>query len=254
MATDVSPIILPGEAVTGVRTVADGTAQSLYARGTTYGDGFVYPVGSQRQNLAGEGSYWVYTSAAPGTTIAYGSGGTQTSFLDTVAFLVVKNNNPSSSKKRVFLDYLKILVSGTVPAAATSTQFAVKCDTGSRTPTANFTGPTTPVGANSTSVAFGTQVWCPSANTITVPAVQSARVVGRGSLRQVISVTLDEYVLKFGSDDLVGLTNGAGAGRFGGNCAAVILQPQEFAIVHLWQPSATTSPLTCEIELTGWER
>lgn len=251
MASQVQSFLLAQEGL----PAAVGDTGTPAQRGSKYGDTFTLPLGSARQNMALEGTYWTALAAAPGSTVAYGSGGTQASFSDITGFVVVKNNNQAGSKLRTSLDYMKIMVSGTVPAAATSVQYAIKCDTGPRTPTGAVSAATAVVGASSAPAPFATQVWFPNAGVPTIPAVQSARVIGTGTLRQVIPVTLDEYVLKFGSDDVgIGLQSGSTVGRFGGNAPPVVLAPQEFAIIHLWLPSATTNPLTCQIELAGWER
>lgn len=223
-------------------------------RGDGFGGLMATLVGSPRHALSGEGSYNVATNPTPGTAVVYGSGGTQTSFSSTVGFVVYKNNAQSGVPQplQMYLDYLRILVSGTVPAAATSTQFAITIDTGNRAPTANNTL-VTPVNLNFRSGRGPAgQVWIPNAGTITVPAAVNSRLVARGSLRQAISVTLDEYILRFGAQDgSPAVAGGTGVGRYASDAPPVVLGPQEFCIVHLWQPSATTSGLSVEIE-TGW--
>lgn len=223
---------------------------------TPWGDAFVNPVGGIRHALAGEGSYCVTTTPTPGTAVAYGSGGTQASFSDTVGFIVIKNNSQPSVPNpiNVYLDYLRMLISGTVPASATSTQYAIAIDTGSRLPTANFTL-LTPANTNfRSSRGSVAQVWVPNAGTITIPANTNRRLVGRGSLRQAISVTLDEYELRFGADSAGPAVSGQSVGRSVSTCAPVILGPQEWCVIHLWQPSGATNALSCELDMGHWER
>jgi hypothetical protein len=228
--------------------------QEQEVRGDGYGGLMATLVGSPRHALAGEGSYNIATTPTPGTAVAYGSGGTQASFSSTTGFVIYKNNGQPGVPQplQMYLDYLRILVTGTVPASATSTQFAITIDTANRAPTANFSL-LTPVNMNFRSGRGPVgQVWIPSAGIPTVPAAVNARLVARGSLRQAISVTLDEYILRFGAQDgSPAVAGGTGVGRYASDAPPVVLGPQEFCVIHLWQPSAVTNALSVELE-TGW--
>lgn len=225
------------------------------ARGSRYGEAYVLTMVPTKHMLADEGSYFVTTNPTPSTLIAYGAGGTQTTFSDTVGFLVIKNNASAIDGRRVYLDYLKILVGGTVPATATSTQVAIRVDAAGkdRTPTAN-SSLLGPVNVNADdSTGSQAQIWAPNAGTITVPAASgSARLVSRGTLKVGISVTLEEYLLAFGCVD--GPSAGVAAQTQVDRSPPMVLGPQQFAVIHLWQPGAATNPLSFEFELAHWER
>lgn len=238
-------------------TIADG--EQIEMRANAYGDQIAGAVVATKHLLADEGSYLVATNPTPETLIAYGTGAatTQGAFSDTISFMVVKNNFVASDRnaRTLFLDYLKIQIAGSVPATATSTQFAIKIDTKDRTPT-SLSSLITPVNVNLGIDRVGAQVWCPAAGLTVVPASgASARLVSRGSLRQLISVTLEEYELRFGAVDGPGSMAAAGAGRFVTTAPPIILNPQEFAVIHLWQPSASgNNALSFEFELGMWAR
>jgi len=246
---------------TGYRFVSEllptPTADNGQARPRTnrYGDQYTNIMNGSRHNLVKAGMYHLFTNPTPSTAIAYGSAGTQATFSDTAAFMVVKNNNALSdpAPKDLCLDYLRLLVNGTVPASATSTQFAIKIDNVSRVPSANFSL-LAPVNARLRSTAGQPKLWVPSAGVPTVPASgESARLVSRGTLRSVISVTLDEYVMRFGGIDGAGAASASGAGRYPSDAPPVVLGPQEYAVIHLWQPGGATNPLSFEFELGCWE-
>jgi hypothetical protein len=262
MATDTILDLTTAELLPSSK-IADGTTPGIVAtRGNGYREPFVLSPIPTTHLLAAEGSYFVATPTTPGTAVAYGSAGTQASYSDTTAFCVVQNTAAAGSGRKLFLHYLKILVSGTVPASATSTQFSVTIDNANRAPTANATLLAAAAGTvggvscpNLSAAQPPVNVWVPNAQVPTVPASGAqAHIVARGSLRQSISVTLDEYVLHFGGPDGPGANSSASVGRFVGSAPPVCLNPQEYCVIKIWQPSAVTNPLTCEIELTGWVR
>lgn len=225
-------------------------------RFSKYGDAINLMMGGPRHSLAAEGSYFVTTNPTPGTAVAYGSGGTQTSFSALAGLFVIKNNAPTSVPNPInlFLDYIRLHVTGTVPASATKTAFAVTIDTGNRTPTANFTL-LTPLCTNFRSArgSIG-QIWVPSAGIPTVPAAVNSRLIANGCIKQAISVTLDEYMIKFGGSDGINGQAAQTVGRFCTDAPPVVLGPQEYAVIHLWQPSAATNALSVEFEIGHWER
>lgn len=225
--------------------------QTVNLRGNQYGDSVSVLAQGTKHQLTREGSYFVCTTPTPGTAVAYGSGGTQASFSATTAFVVVKNND---SAKRLYLDYIKMLVAGTVPASATSTQYAGKIDNVSRAPSAGASL-LVPVNLNLGQTNPNVQIWVPNAAVPTVPAEGgSVRLVERGTARVGISVTLEEYLFVFGANDIAGGVIHSAAGRFVTNLPPVMLNPGEFYVHHLWQPSGATNALSSEIVVTGWTR
>lgn len=229
-------------------------ANEVEMRCDPYGNQAVNVFLGTKHNLTDEGCYVVATTPTPGTAVAYGSSGTQTSFSDTTGFVVWYNGAQATldNAPRMYLDYLRILVSGTVPASSTSTQFAIKIDSISRAPTANATQ-ITPVNLllATPNATYG-KFWVPSAGVPTVPASgPNARLVSRGTLRTGISVTLEEYELRFGTVDGVAGGVQSAAGKFVNTAPPVVLGPGESAVLFLWQPSGATNALSCEIE-TAW--
>ncbi len=219
-----------------------------------FGDIYALGVMPTDHVAADEGSYWVATNPTPSTGVAYGSGGTQATFADAAAAFVWKNNASAADGIRMYLKYVRMILGGTIPASSTSLQFAVKVDNGNRVPTANATAitpvnPNMDIGAGSGAPAG--VVYVPNGGIPTVPAAVSARLIGRGSLRQVIPVVLDELELRFGAVDGPGAVVATGAGRYVTSAPPVVIGPQQFALLHLWLPSGTTSPLTFEFE-TAW--
>ncbi len=235
------------------QAVVDAT--EMYERVDAYGSPMIGVMSSTKHLLTDEGSYMVATNPTPSTPVAYGSGGTQATFSDTAGFMVWKNNSSPLNPVSMFLDYLRLIVGGTVPASATSTHFAIKIDNVSRIPTSNASQ-ITPVNLNlRSSRLVNGQLWVPNAAVPVVPASSAgARLVARGTLRSVISVVQDEYELRFGSVDGVGAMAAAGAGRYVTAAPPIVLGPQEYAVLYLWQLSGATNPLSVEFESGWWER
>ncbi len=226
-------------------------------RGTSYGEQYVASILNTKHGLTDEGSYVVATNPTPGTAVAYGNGGTVAAFADTTAAFVWRNNSSPVNPVSMYLDYLRLIIGGTVPASATSTHFAIKIDNANRAPTSLGTQ-ITPQNLNlrSSRIVSG-QLWCPltGGNAPVVPAASAnARLVARGTLRSVISVVQDEYELRFGAVDGPGGMAAAGAGRFITSAPPIVLGPQECAVICLWQPSGATNPLSFEFETGWWER
>jgi hypothetical protein len=222
--------LLPGSAA------ADGQADFLRAdrrRGL-----FVNSLVPTKHLLSAEGSAWALCNPTPGTAVTYAL---QQTFSDTVGFMVVKNNDPAGGRM-VTVDYLK-LVTVAVGASATSVEWAIKIDTSNRAPTAGSTL-LTPSNTRQTG-APAAQVWVPNAASLTVPASVSARLVGRGTIRSVIPVA---------RVDGPGLSAATTAGVYADHAPAFTLQPQEFAVIYLWEPAVATTAPSFEFELAGWDR
>jgi len=140
-----------------------------------YGETCVYNVVPKMHAASDEGSYFAITTPTPGTKVDYGSAGTQTSFSDTVPFMLIKNNDALGGK-RIYLDYLKLIqIGGTAPASTTSVQMAVKIDNINRQNTAGTLTTLTPVSANMDSglVSIG-QWFIPAGAVATIPGGTSA--------------------------------------------------------------------------------
>jgi hypothetical protein len=227
-------------------------------RASRYLEQLVQPVVLTKHVLADEGAYFLATNPTPGTAIAYGSAGTQAAFSDTVPFFLIKNN-AALGGKRTYLDYLKLLESGTAPATTTSVQVAIKVDSANRFPTsaASTFQAITPVNVNADdSTQPSTQLWVPNGAVATIPASSgSARLVARSQLKGGPTLSLDEYKLAFGVVDIASdggyLTTVA---SYASRSAPIVIGPQEYAIIHLWFPGGATNPFSFEFELGLWER
>lgn len=225
-----------------------------------YGDARTESIVPTKHVLADEGTYYVATNPTPGTGVAYGSGGTQTSFSDTVPFLIIQNTDTqtNSTNKRIYLDYIKIIqFSGTAPASTTSVQLAAKVDTALRTNTAGTMTTITPVSVNCDmpSSPIG-RLLCPAGAVATIPAASSAaRIVGREQIKGGPTLLLDQYNLSFGCVDVA---TGGGylttVAAYNSRMAPVVLGAQQSLVLHLWLPAGATNPFTFEFEAGWWER
>ena len=228
-------------------------------RATQYGDQIMQAVGGWRHALADEGSYFVATNPTIGTAVAMNA--VVTAFSDTTGFFVIYNSsNENEGGQRVYLDYLKLkLVSA--GTSTTVTDIAVVLDNIPREPTtaANRTL-LTPVNVNG---CFSNGAWavpmCYSVSAaMTIPASSGAsRIVSRASIPWR-HVSRDTCTIQFGGMKQVqtgGLT-GAKATAISSataNCPPVVIGPQQWVVIHLWNPGAGGGP-TYEFELTWWER
>jgi hypothetical protein len=198
----------------------------------------------------------LYTRTTGGTPIATGTSvPTGASIPATTPLIVVKNNSPIGSGIRTWVHSLNIVqIGGTVPASVTSVQAAVVVDSGDRTPTANLTL-ATPNNVVIGGRASTSQVWQCNAGNLTVPAASSAAITtARRQIRSGITVLLDEYELRFGSEAPVTKMPTAVVGSFATSLPALVIQPQHFALIYLWFPGGATNAFTHEYEMVLSER
>ena len=223
-----------------------------------YGSVIAELLSATKHGLADEGAYFVATNATPGTAQAYNI---QASFSDTTPFMYLFNKDQpaNSANKRIYLDYVKIIVT---TAAATGTQayYAVKADA-ARAITTNNTATITAVNSNMDS---GTQsiatLNAQNSGTASVIAAasSSARIVARGGFGG-ITIVGDELVMMFGTCDpgaYPGLTaaQATAPGRKVSVSPPIILGPQQSATIQLWFPGNATTGLSYEFEAGWWER
>lgn len=232
-------------------------------RGSRYNEIYVQNVVPSKQVLADEGSYFVGTNPTPGTAVTFATIAGATSYVNTVAFCVFKNNDNAGNPKakRTYLDTIRLILMGTAPATTTVMHYAVVLDNAIRIPTAgsvSVTGQNVNMDDNNTPV---TQLWTYSAGVATVPAASgSARIVGRGSVQTSLGITGDEYVIQFGAQDQHGAQSGltavraAAAAKMTSCTAPVVLGPQQFCVIHLWWLTVTTTAPGFEYEFAWWER
>lgn len=161
-----------------------------YARATRWGEQIVAPLGSKMYQYADDGSYFIATNPTMGTGIA--GIAASTSFDATEHLLHIRN---TSSTKRVYLDFIDLVVTA-AGAAGTTTGFTMTMDSGTTRYTSGGSSitPVSPNEALSTSfdgtMKFGALV----------TTAASADVVPLGDflVRTVIKVVGDSYRFTFG--------------------------------------------------------
>ncbi len=239
-------------------TVPD--TQNVKMRTSREGALYVQSISPGKQVLCEEGSYFVTTNPTPSTAIAYGSAGTQATFVDTVPFIqVINTGNPGDPNAPiVYLDYLRLIISGSVPASTTAIHMAGKLDNGFRAATAGTPAANTPVSANMNlaTVKPAAVVVTHSAAVATIPAASSAaRLVNRAQLKGGPILSLDEYAMQWGMTDAPsqgGYLTAVAA--YTSRLAPVGIGPGQSYTMYLWALSAITNPISYEFELGHWER
>lgn len=182
---------------------ADNPASDVAQRGSDYGERWSYNPLVGKYPFVLEGSYFCARTPTPGTGVSFT---TATSFSDTATPLAW-GNLAISSTKRVWLDFMKIIVT-TAQASATTAQFAVKIDTVNRTVNGtNHSTTAVPYNPfNGSIVTFNYQ----NSSTATVLNASSsaAQVVAEGAANG-LDILGDVYYLEFGQKMLasgIGLT------------------------------------------------
>lgn len=241
----------------------DNLVESAPARFSRYNEQMAISLTPTKHPLADEGSYFIGTNPTPGTGIAMTI---STAFSDTVAMFAIKNqdNKSNQASKRIYLDYIRLMLFGTPPTAQVSRQFAFKRSKATdREPTsaANKTV-ITPVNMASGSgrSPIARLLSYSGVAAMTVPAsLASDEVVGRCSIPTGIGIAGDEYVIKFGADagvSVQGLTAAKAVvpGRYVTHAPPIIIEPDEWLVVHEWCLTEATNGPTFEFEIGWWER
>lgn len=228
-----------------------------------YGSGFVDRSGgvvsdaimSTKHGIADLGQFFVTTNPTPGTALAYQI---QTSFLDTAPILYLQNNDVVGGK-RVYVDYIKIVVS-VAAAAGVNAFYAITTDQAPRALSTDHRTALTPVNPNTGSVSTSILLVNGQSNATAsaYAAAASPRVMARGSFGG-LTVVGDELIIDFGADDITpysGLTAAQATcpGRKVSSSPPLVLAPQTCATVALWFPSNSATGLSYELEIASWER
>lgn len=244
------------------RTLPTQTADAAYPqlRADRYGNLVTNVAGFSRQQAADEGSYFVTTNAAIGTG---NQAALTTSHSATGAFMYLFNNNSASSGIRVYLDYIKLGLTGTAPATTTVMYLDFIADSAARTPTAGSPAALTPVNVNMDSgTASNLQVkMATGGSNMTVPTTTTTqRLVAQAIIPTSLGITGDEYAVFFGGSDTAGSAGGGtavratAAARISTNCAPIILGPQQSLIISRWWLTETTTAPTFYLEMGHIER
>lgn len=237
--------------------VGDGV--STQARASRYGEPYVLPLFTTKHALADEGSYFTAMNATPGTGIAQTAA--VTSFTDTIAFMVIKNNAAVGSNVRLYLDRLKLILTASATAIA-SVDFLVKLDTIDRSPTTASTGTTlTPVNVNMDDSSASNAViiaYNATASMTVAASSASARKVTRAHAATGLGFAGDSLIVQFGATEAsstMGLTavRAVGASQTVCEAAPVIIGPQQTAVLYRWSLTEAAA-VSYEYELSWFER
>ncbi len=165
-----------------------------------------------------------------------------------------------TSGKRIYFDYIKLILAGAAPATPVSMEFAFALDTVTREPSAANRTLLTPKNVNSAvavaSIAQTSQYLAANAFTVTAPT-GNVRYL-RAHIPTGLGITGEEYIVKFGGEDL-GATPGATAtrsamtARLSWYCAPLIIGPGQSRVIHQWWLTETTTIPTFELEMGWWE-
>lgn len=247
----VNPFLQVARAKTAYSASADGA--SVLPRVSGYGEQFVQPLHGKLQALADEGSYFLDRNPTPGTGLA--TIAAPTALDDTKPFILLMNQAAAtlSPSRRIYLDYLKLIVTAAGTAGA-SINVSVKIDAAGVDRYTSGGSAITPVNPNmDSSATTNARV---HAGALVTTAANGARLVGHQLIRKVIPVVGDTYYLNFGAP-----TGPVGGSASDGTAAAqltfpmppVIIGPGQQALIHLWLPSQSAAS-SYEVELGFWER
>ena len=175
--------------------LGDNTQGGAPNRSSWYGDAYQVPVGTGRNGVADEGSYFTGVNATLATAIA---GHVAPALADnattpTKALLHVFN----AGERNITIDYLKLALE-VVNASSTSTNFVVFLDNLGSTGRSSGGTAITPVScrsdgpfSTSASVYFGAVV---------VASNSTVKKIAQWTVRPVIAVAEDQYHFRFGAD------------------------------------------------------
>lgn len=188
-------------------------------------------------------------NATPGTGLAEAI---KTSFADTAAALVLRNNGAAGLIRPRFVR----LINTVVPASGTRSEARLALDTGVTRVSSGGTALTAKNRDMSSGVTTSNAVVTFGA-VVTAAATAGVRYVSRFQLSTVIAVAFEEWMIKFGEPG-----GGQGAGSYGGTTATgrqivvdagpVVIGPGQEMILHTWHPSNAATPPSWEVEVC-WE-
>lgn len=228
---DVTPRVATGRLLSNNPRQQDGVKQNL--RVGAYGDLVAMLMGQGKINLADEGSYFSVNNAQTGLATA----AAPTTFSATNPFLIIYNKD---TVKNIYLDYAALVATAAGTAGA-SVQAAVVLDNGNRFAsggseiTANIVNSNGLVGAGSIAKVY--------AGNLTASAASSAArtIVGQRALKGAIPVAGDNYIVKFGSDDVGLLISTATLTWSSQPVPPLVVGPNMSALLHIWLPSQSAA-------------
>jgi hypothetical protein len=245
---------------------ADNSSANANVRLGKYGEVAVNNYLGKKLAAADEGSYFVTSNPTPGTAIT--AGPYPTGYASTAGWFFFQNWNAAGGPS-AYLDYLKLIVSTPIGGGTiTNWNFVVIRDVASSLVTQITTAhyaTVNPVNVNGASSAhsgclLGYQNHATASANI-APSAASA-VIGRGSCggngTTGAGLVGDEVVLDFGGYQMNAVSGAATAmvqpGRKVLPLPPVVVAPGQQIMIVPWWPTATTSGLAFEFELTHIER
>jgi hypothetical protein len=224
-------------------------ANQVQPRLGAYGDLQTIQLMDNHSSLADEGSYFKLVNATPSTAITHAA--TQ-SFAGTAALFTINNTNAAGGK-RIFLDYVRLIVV-TTPTTASSCQLVVTLDPASRYSSGGTSITPTNVNMDSSRASGGTCFF--GAVVLTAETVNTRRI-SRFSVKtqatpcltvgDIISVDCGEH--SSAAAPLAGSTPQVLPCSIG----PAIIGGGQALNFHLFYPAATVAP-TYEFEIGYWER
>lgn len=225
-----------------------------------YGEQYALSPVPTKHLLADEGGYYIASNQAPGTGVQMQ--GLVTAFSSTAGIAHIFNTETTETTgKRIYFDYLKLILGGTAPTATVSMEFALALDTLTREPASANRTLLTPKNVNSAvgtaSIAQASQYL--NAQAFTLQAASANVRYIRGHIPTGLGIVGDEYILKCGGEDLGAIpgltaTRATAPGRYTGYCAPVVLGPGQSLSIHFWWLTEATTNPTFELEMGWWER
>lgn len=208
-----------------------------------------YPFGKGTYSLADVGQYFVATNPTPGTGIAGIAAADGNDDLENL--VSVYNEDTAAGGKRIYLDFLHLVVTAAGTAGSTTT-FVSKTDSSDRYTSGGSAITEVNVNRDSSTASIARLHF----GALVSPAATSQRLVGHGRIRSVITVVGDTYVVDFGS---------AGRGyssslATAGTAIAHIVIPHVPVIIgpgHSWlfqiNAASQTGASSYEFQLGYWE-
>lgn len=231
----------------GTRLV-DGTIDTDSPRRSGYGEEYVIPFGPRV--AADEGSYFLARTTTPGTAQA---GHAAPTTHDTAKPFILLKNGAEAGGRRVYLDYLKLLV--TAAGTAGTVNYATHTVDKNRTPgTGGVALTVVNVNLQSTRSTVLTSVL---AGPI-VPGESNsadARIVAHQRARTVIPVVGDVLLFKFGGAPIGTAMILAGTAELERviHCPPIVIGPGDSYHLVLWRASQSAAA-SYECEIGFWER
>lgn len=213
----------------------DGTANPR-ARKDAYGaSAIVSYTHKPEQMLADEGSYFVATNPTPGTGIA--SLAAPTTYDDTKPFITVQYT--TTSGRRLFLDFLKLQCTA-AGTGGTALNAVIVVDNAASRWTSGGSA-ITPVNPNMDDSTKSEAVI--NVGALVAAAAANKRIVWVDTLRPVIPVVGDTYLIEFGGNPAMNSLAVAGTAiaNVAKKAPPVILGNGQNAAINLWLPSQSAA-------------